>query len=91
MLGNDAEGHWAALRGLFDGLIVLKVPIGVCRRRVIARKVLGGVRKADALAHWNRSDLKIHETIKQQVLIALSSAPKGTILLYDGDVQVGNC
>lgn len=84
LLANDARGDWAALRNLFDGLIVLKVPIEECKRRVIARKVLGGRSEADALAHWNRSDLKIHENIKDQVIIVLKSAAKGSILLYDG-------
>ena len=90
LLANDPGGHWAALRTLYDGLIVLKVPIGVCKRRVIARKVLGGRSKADALEHWNRSDLKIHEAIKQQILSALESPPNGAVLLYDGDEQMVN-
>ena len=69
MLANDPGVTGRPYELYYDGLIVLKVPIGVCKRRVIARKVLGG--RSKTAQHWNRSDLKIHEAIKQQILSAL--------------------
>lgn len=50
------EPNWADARACLDFCVLLELPLEVCRRRLVTRKIAGGRLPADVDAHFERVD-----------------------------------
>jgi len=66
LLTND-NSYWDQIKLLLDGLIVLNTAVGVCKERVITRRVTQGKTKDAATKHWENNDLHIHQRIHKSI------------------------
>lgn len=59
------EAAWAAVRSALDLTIFIDTPLPVCRARVVARKVAGGVSLDDAMMHYDRVDAPTFSMLRE--------------------------
>lgn len=62
-----SEPGWNEVKEGLDFCVLLEMPLAVCRRRVVARKVAGGRSPDDALAHFERVDRPTIEEMQDSV------------------------
>jgi fructose-1-phosphate kinase PfkB-like protein len=63
--GGAAGEAWQAVRRSLDCVVMLEVPLSLCRARAAARKAAGGMAAGEAAAYFDRVDLPTYALLQE--------------------------